>query len=154
MIIRYYLFIAILVFISCISINKEVNPSYSAEVIVTDCCDTFFLKRCQAVISNDSLLLKLDDARITRSNYEVEILKVNNKYFAKCNLTYSLTDCTWIAPVFKSLYQNISLDKEKYNKQDSLRGQISLIFSSGQTMSDTTILDTIKVNGFIKAIVQ
>jgi hypothetical protein len=154
MIIRYYLFITIILFSSCISTNKEVNPFYSGEAIVTNCCDTFFLKRCQALNYNDSLLLKLDDALITRSDYEIEILKIKNEYFAKCRLTYGVTDCTWRAPVFKNIYLDIQLDKDIYNRGDSLRGQMNLIFSSKQTMADTTILDTIKVNGLIKTIVQ
>jgi hypothetical protein len=52
------------------------------------------------------------------------------------------------------MYLDIQLDKDIYNKDDSLKGQMNLIFSSKQTMSDTTILDTIKVNGLIKTIVQ
>ena len=107
-----------------------------------------------AINKDDTLSLKIDATSEMRSDYEIEILKVHNKYFSNCKLTYAVTDCTWKVPMFKSVYQNISLDKEKYNRGDNLKGEITLLFLDQRVTEESMKLDTIKVNGSIKTVVQ
>ena len=126
---------------------------YSSETIIDDNGRTFFLRNCSARLSQDGIFLKLSDLPFSESSYELRILKEKNKLTSDYYQTFSIGDSSYWLPVFKTIDQNIVLDKLVYKTGDSLKCKIAVTVSAFHTW-DTVYTDTIKIFGLIKTVVD
>jgi hypothetical protein len=126
---------------------------HTAEAIIRIDTTQFYLRNCNATISNDTLNLVLSDNPFSQSFYELSATKIKTPFYFKYYQTFSITDSSYRKPVFSIIDQKLILDKQEYKKGDSIKGKIVVAVSAYHTW-DTIYTDTVKVYGLIKTIVQ
>ena len=139
------------------TINNELLDTikyyHTAETIIRVDTTEFYLRNCDATISNDTLNLVLGDRPFSQSLYELSVTKIKTPFYFKYYQTFSILDSSYILPVFSIIDQKIILDKQEYKKGDSIKGKIAVSVSAYHTW-DTIYTDTVKIYGLIKTIVQ
>ena len=139
-----------------VNISKD-STSYfhTTETVIVDDTLQYILKVCDANISTDSLILNLMALQDSINEpYQLTLLKKGNQYSSELDLTYAVGDTSWRRPVFTTFDQSIILDKEKYDKGDSLKGKFSLLVSCYHTAFGNNYTDTLKIYGLIKTTVK
>ena len=115
--------------------------------------DQFYLKRCQAIIKNDSIFMNFSDT-VKHSNwYELQIIKVKNQFLSQLYSTFSVTDSSYKIPIFTVYDQTVKLDKTEYKVNDSIKGTVLLKISSLNRWPEI-FTDSLIIEGEFKAIVQ
>lgn len=133
--------------------NDSLKHFYTAETIIDDNGRTFFLRNCSAKLTQDSIFLKLSDLPFSQSSYELKLLKVQNKITADYYQTFSIVDSSYRLPIFKTIDQNIVLEKSTYKAGDSLKSKIDLTISAYHTW-DIVYTDTIRIFGLIRTVID
>lgn len=139
-----------------VNVSKDSTKYFhTTETIIIDDTLKYVLKICEASIQNDSLALTLTALQDSINNpYELTIIKQGNQFTSILAITYGVPDTNWRRPVFTTFAKSLFLDKEKYNKGDSLKGKFSFLISGYHTAFDNKFTDTLKVFGLIKTIVK
>lgn len=107
------------------------------------------LTKFTATTRNDSLQLLFTESM----GFDLIIIK--EKGIINCELlqNWSVTDSSFIRPVFKTLHQHVSFNKDAYQKGDKLQGNMRLLIV-GYYQWPETYIDTIIVNGWVKTTVH
>ena len=132
--------------------NTQIDSAkhfYTSETIIDDNGRTFYLRNCSARLSQDSIFLQLSDLPFSQNSYELRLLKVNNELKSNYYQTFSIGDSSYRLPVFKTIEQNMVLDKPTYKTGDSIKCKIAVRISAFNTW-DIVYTDTIKIFGLIK----
>ena len=126
---------------------------YTSETLIMQDTVKYFLRNCQATLSNKDISLQFSDTPFSPSLYELKILKRNKVFSSEFLYTISLTDSSYRPPIYKVIYQSIILDKSDYKKADRLKGKICLkvlgFHSWYKTYTDTT-----NIYGVINTVVE
>ncbi len=126
---------------------------YTSETIIIEDTAKYFFRNCKAIQNNDSLSLQFSDALFSANSYELRILKVNNQITSEFYQAFSVTDSSYKPPVFKTVKQNIILDKNSYVIGDSLRGKLSIEVLASYFW-EHKYTDTVHIYGLIRTTVE
>jgi hypothetical protein len=107
-------------------------------------------------LSNFTVIEKDDSLQLAFTNnkaFDLFIIKTKDSIHSELQQNWAVTDSSFIMPTFKTLYEDISFNKEHYKKGDKLESKIALSIVGYHQWPDT-YTDTLAVNGWIKATVN
>ncbi len=147
----------ILFFLSCRqNVQLDSTPLYdldNSRLVITDGENQFYLSRCQVFKNHDTISINFSDTSKHSNWYELQILKVKDKFLSNCKNTFSITDSSYKRAIFTAYHQIIKLSKQEYNVGDSIIGNVSLDISSYNQWPEI-FTDTIVIKGDFRAVVQ
>lgn len=126
---------------------------YTSETVIIEDTNRYFLRNCEAMLQNNSLLLLLNDSPFSTNPYELKIIKTNDTFNVQYHQNFSIADSSYKPPIFKIINQNIILDKNNYVSGDSLKGKIFVKILASYFW-ENKYSDTIHIYGLIKTIVR
>jgi len=134
---------------------------HTAETFILADKTKYFLRECEVKKQNDTLQFNfkalpndLSGPHIDSIPYALKLFKQTDNFTSKLIYTHALLDTNWKQPIFTIITQNILLEKEKYQKGDSIKAKISLLLKAHHTAFEVNYTDTIKIYGLIKAVVK
>ncbi len=126
---------------------------YTSETTIMEYASRYFLRNCDITKRDDSLLFQFNDAPFSASMVQLDISKVHDQFVSSYYQTFSINDTSYRPPVFKTIYQNIILNKASYQKGDSLKGKFIIKIAAYHSWLDH-YTDTVNIYGLVKNIVK
>lgn len=119
------------------------------------------LHSCSATLESEKLKLYIERHPDSVSDYAIEITQIDERFAVNISQPWAVTDCSYVAPRFKVLDQEIRLDKAKYRKNDNVKGELNLLmlghkdyFRDIGEMKLREDWDTVRCSGIFSAIVK
>jgi hypothetical protein len=126
---------------------------HSAEIIIQADSSYYYFRNCIAKKTNDSLTLLFNDNVFSRNDYALSVFKTKTSVHFQYDRNFSISDSSYRQPVYYVLDPGLLLDKQEYQKGDSIKGKIHLTVV-GHHSWPTVYKDTATVYGLIKTVVE
>jgi hypothetical protein len=155
----FYLFITVTLF-SCHNKNdNSENGDFKIKLketnvtILEDKINKNQFRNCKAHLENENLILTLNDKPYSEYSRELKITNKFNKYILDFHETESITDSSYVLPVFKIIKQHLTLNNKGNKIGDSINGEIDIEIKADYKWV-TVYTDTIKIKGKIYCIIE
>jgi hypothetical protein len=121
----------------------------------------FEFRYCNTVLEKDNLKLSFQAAADSVGEYTIEVNGFNGKFISEIYQSYAVLDCSYVTARFRVLEDKFEIDKQTYQKGDSVSGALSLLALGREAYlkesGDDTLrqnFDTIRVVGKFRSRLQ